>query len=85
MSHTFTKEGLLVFTLFTALTLIRRGRYGKIGASMVEIEQAAKAARIHDRILTFPDGYDTLAGERGVKLSGGEKQRLSIARAMLKR
>jgi ATP-binding cassette subfamily B protein len=52
---------------------------------MVEIEQAAKAARIHDRILTFPDGYDTLAGERGVKLSGGEKQRLSIARAMLKR
>lgn len=69
----------------SALTLDGRGRYGKIGASTVEVEQAAKAARIHDRILNFPDGYDTLAGERGVKLSGGEKQRLSIARAMLKR
>jgi len=59
-------------------------RYGKFGASLDEVEAAAKAAQMHDRILTFPDGYETKVGERGVRLSGGEKQRVSIARTLLK-
>jgi len=58
--------------------------YGKLGASREDIIEAAKKASMHDTIMTFPDGYDTLVGERGVKLSGGEKQRVSIARAVLK-
>jgi len=45
---------------------------------------AAKAAQIHDRILSFPDGYETRVGERGIRLSGGEKQRVAIARTLLK-
>ncbi|MCF6278252.1 MAG: ABC transporter ATP-binding protein/permease, partial [Anaerolineales bacterium] len=49
-----------------------------------EIEQAARAAAVHDVILTFPDGYETLVGEKGVTLSGGQKQRLAIARTLLK-
>ncbi len=52
--------------------------------SNAEIEQAAKAAAIHDVILTFPNGYNTLVGEKGVTLSGGQKQRLTIARTLLK-
>jgi ATP-binding cassette subfamily B protein len=52
-------------------------------ASMEDIESAAKAAFIHDRIMELPDGYDTVVGERGYRLSGGERQRLSIARVML--
>ncbi|KAL0580337.1 ATP-binding cassette-type vacuolar membrane transporter Hmt1 [Marasmius crinis-equi] len=58
--------------------------YGKFGASQDEIEIAAKSAQMHDRILSFPDGYQTVVGERGVRLSGGEKQRVSIARTLLK-
>ncbi|KZT04683.1 uncharacterized protein LAESUDRAFT_744261 [Laetiporus sulphureus 93-53] len=58
--------------------------YGKFGATMEEIEAAAKAAQMHDRIMSFPDGYETKVGERGVRLSGGEKQRVAIARTMLK-
>ncbi len=58
--------------------------YGKAGATQAEIEQAAKAASIHDYIMTLPDGYSTNVGERGVKLSGGQKQRISIARVFLK-
>ncbi|KAH8119171.1 hypothetical protein DFH11DRAFT_1780939 [Phellopilus nigrolimitatus] len=58
--------------------------YGKFGASHEEIEAAAKAAQMHDRIMSFPDGYDTKVGERGVRLSGGEKQRVAIARTLLK-
>jgi ABC-type transport system involved in Fe-S cluster assembly fused permease/ATPase subunit len=58
--------------------------YGKPGASREEIVAAAKAAHIHDFIETLPDGYDTKVGERGLKLSGGEKQRVAIARTLLK-
>jgi ATP-binding cassette subfamily B protein len=58
--------------------------YARPGATDVELEAAARAAFIHERILELPDGYDTLVGERGYRLSGGEKQRLAIARAVLK-
>ncbi len=59
--------------------------YGRPGASTAEIEQAARMAHIHDFILAMPDGYRTMVGERGLKLSGGEKQRVAIARSILKR
>ncbi|XP_040214054.1 ATP-binding cassette sub-family B member 6, mitochondrial [Rana temporaria] len=59
-------------------------RYGRVSASDEEVEHAAAAADIHERILSFPDGYDTQVGERGLKLSGGEKQRVAIARTILK-
>ncbi|KAM9328323.1 ATP-binding cassette sub-family B member 6-like isoform 2-T2 [Pholidichthys leucotaenia] len=59
-------------------------RYGRISASDQEVEEAAVAADIHDKITTFPEGYDTQVGERGLKLSGGEKQRVAIARTILK-
>ena len=58
--------------------------YGKDNASEAEIVAAAKAARIHDFILSLPEGYETKVGERGLKLSGGEKQRVGIARTLLK-
>ncbi|MEP1201973.1 ABCB family ABC transporter ATP-binding protein/permease [Tateyamaria sp.] len=58
--------------------------YGRDGASQSEIEDAARAAQIHDFITRLPDGYDTTVGERGLKLSGGEKQRVGIARTLLK-
>ncbi len=58
--------------------------YGKPGATQSEIEAAARAAAIHDRIAELPAGYDTVVGERGYKLSGGEKQRVAIARVILK-
>ena len=57
--------------------------YGKPGANLEEIMEAAKAANAHNFILAKPDGYDTMVGERGAKLSGGERQRVSIARAIL--
>ncbi|XP_037618337.1 ATP-binding cassette, sub-family B (MDR/TAP), member 6a isoform X2 [Sebastes umbrosus] len=59
-------------------------RYGRISASDQEVEEAALAADIHDKIMTFPEGYDSQVGERGLKLSGGEKQRVAIARTILK-
>lgn len=58
--------------------------YGKPGAPQAELEAAARAAAIHDRIAELPDGYETMVGERGYKLSGGEKQRVAIARVILK-
>ena len=58
--------------------------YGRDGATMSEIEEAAKAAQIHDFIVSLPEGYETAGGERGLKLSGGEKQRVGIARTLLK-
>jgi ABC-type transport system involved in Fe-S cluster assembly fused permease/ATPase subunit len=58
--------------------------YGRPGASQEEIEVAAKAAQIHDFITSLPDGYNSAVGERGLKLSGGEKQRVAIARTLLK-
>jgi ABC-type multidrug transport system fused ATPase/permease subunit len=57
--------------------------YGKAGATSDEIEQAAKDAFAHDFVAAFPDGYDTIIGERGTKLSGGQKQRIALARALL--
>jgi ATP-binding cassette, subfamily B, bacterial len=64
-------------------TILANLQYGRPGASLEEIEDAARAAYIHDRIMEFPDGYDTVVGERGYRLSGGEKQRLAIARVLL--
>ncbi|WP_028655282.1 ABC transporter ATP-binding protein [Nocardioides sp. J54] len=58
--------------------------YAKPDATAQEIEQAARDANIHDRIMSFPEGYETITGERGYRLSGGEKQRLAIARVLLK-
>ena len=58
--------------------------YGRPGASREEVEGAARAARIHDFIVSTPLGYNTMVGERGLKLSGGEKQRVAIARTLLK-
>ena len=58
--------------------------YGRPGATREEVEAAARAARIHDFIVSTPGGYDTTVGERGLKLSGGEKQRVAIARTLLK-
>jgi ATP-binding cassette subfamily B protein len=65
-------------------TVRRNLLYGKPDASDGELIAAARAANIHDRIAELPDGYDTVVGERGYKLSGGEKQRLAIARVVLK-
>jgi ATP-binding cassette subfamily B protein len=58
--------------------------YGRPGASQAEIEHAARHAQIHDFIASLPEGYETRVGERGLKLSGGEKQRVAIARTILK-
>jgi ATP-binding cassette subfamily B protein len=58
--------------------------YGRVGATQDEIEHAARLAQIHAFIVSLPEGYDTRVGERGLKLSGGEKQRVAIARTILK-
>ncbi|HEX6230781.1 MAG TPA: ABC transporter ATP-binding protein [Actinomycetota bacterium] len=66
-------------------TTIRRNLlYGRPDATQEGLEAAARAANIHDRIVELPEGYDTVVGERGYKLSGGEKQRMAIARVILK-
>ncbi|GLD92897.1 hypothetical protein PINS_up001476 [Pythium insidiosum] len=65
-------------------TIFYNINYGRLDATEDEVLNAARVSQIHDSILNFPDGYQTVVGERGLKLSGGEKQRVSIARAMLK-
>jgi ATP-binding cassette subfamily B protein len=65
-------------------TIAENLRYAKPDATPAELEAAARAANIHDTIASFPDGYDTIVGERGYRLSGGEKQRVAIARVLLK-
>uniref|UniRef100_A0A8D2HPE5 ATP binding cassette subfamily B member 6 (LAN blood group) n=1 Tax=Urocitellus parryii TaxID=9999 RepID=A0A8D2HPE5_UROPR len=65
-------------------TVANNIRYGRVTAGNNEVEAAAQAAGIHDAIMTFPEGYETQVGERGLKLSGGEKQRVAIARTILK-
>jgi len=65
-------------------TVLYNIAYGRAGATRAEIEAAAKAAKIHDFVTSLPQGYDTTVGERGLKLSGGEKQRVGIARTLLK-
>jgi ATP-binding cassette subfamily B protein len=64
-------------------TIAENISYGKPGATLEEIMEAARAANAHNFVLNKPDGYDTMVGERGSKLSGGERQRVSIARAIL--
>lgn len=64
-------------------TILANIRYGRPDATEAEVEAAARAAHIHERITEFPDGYATVVGERGYRLSGGEKQRLAIARVLL--
>jgi ATP-binding cassette subfamily B protein len=58
--------------------------YARPEATAEQVEAAARAANIHDTIMSFPDGYATIVGERGYRLSGGEKQRIAIARVLLK-
>jgi ATP-binding cassette subfamily B protein len=65
-------------------SILENLRYAKPEATMDEIEAAARAAAIHDRVMELPEQYDTIVGERGYKLSGGEKQRVAIARVLLK-
>ena len=80
-------EAIAVVTQETYLvhdTIKANLRYGRPDATDAELMAAAKAAAIHDHIASLPDGYDTVVGERGYKLSGGEKQRIAIARAILK-
>lgn len=65
-------------------SILENVKYGRLDASDEEVYEVCKAAAIHDKILTFPDGYKSKVGARGVKLSGGEKQRVAIARCLLK-
>ncbi|HNA33499.1 MAG TPA: ATP-binding cassette domain-containing protein, partial [Flavobacteriales bacterium] len=58
--------------------------YGKPGATIQEVEDAARKANAHGFIASFPQGYDTVVGERGIQVSGGQRQRIAIARAVLK-
>jgi ATP-binding cassette subfamily B protein len=71
-------------TVLFNYTIDHNIRYAKLDATDEEIQQSAKHANIHDFITSLPDGYQTVVGERGLKLSGGEKQRVAIARVILK-
>jgi len=59
-------------------------RYGRLAATDAEVTSAAKQAKVHDAIMRLPEGYATTVGERGLMISGGEKQRLAVARVLLK-
>ena len=65
-------------------TIYENIKYGNLNANQADIYKAAQAADLHDSIINMPHGYQTIVGERGTKLSGGEKQRLAIARCTLK-
>ena len=71
-------------TYLVHASVLENLQYAKPDATLDEIETAARAAAIHDRVMQLPQGYDTVVGERGYKLSGGEKQRVAIARVLLK-
>ncbi len=77
ISTVFQETTLFSGTIFSNIT------YAKAEATLGEVVEAAKAAQIHDFVMTLPEGYDTLVGERGVGLSGGQKQRIAIARTLL--
>jgi ABC-type transport system involved in Fe-S cluster assembly fused permease/ATPase subunit len=87
VSLTRLRESIAVVPQDTILfndTISYNIAFGKAGSTREEVEAAARLAHLHDFIRTLPQGYDTRVGERGVKLSGGEKQRVSIARAVIK-
>ena len=65
-------------------TVLDNLRFARTDATDEEVEAAARAARIHDHLMTLPEGYNTIVGERGYRFSGGEKQRIAIARAILR-
>ena len=71
-------------TLLFSGTIMENIRYGRLGATDAEVEQAARAANVHEFVSEFTKGYETLIGERGITLSGGQRQRVAIARAILK-
>jgi len=71
-------------TLLFSGTVAENILYGRPGASLQDVQDAARAANAHDFIRAFPQGYDTVVGEKGIKLSGGQRQRVAIARAILK-
>jgi len=88
MSLSMLRQAIAVVPQDTVLfhdTIASNIGFGRDGASVAEIQEAARIANLHDFILAMPDGYDTVVGERGLKLSGGERQRIAIARAVLKR
>jgi ABC-type transport system involved in Fe-S cluster assembly fused permease/ATPase subunit len=87
VSLTRLRESIAVVPQDTILfndTISYNIAFGKAGSTREEVEAAARLAHLHDFIMTLPEGYETRVGERGVKLSGGEKQRVSIARAVIK-
>jgi ATP-binding cassette subfamily B protein len=80
-----TIVGVVTQETYLLHTTVRENlRYAKPGATDAEIEAAARAAQIHDLIVSLPDGYDTMVGSRGHRFSGGEKQRIAIARTLLR-
>jgi ABC-type transport system involved in Fe-S cluster assembly fused permease/ATPase subunit len=86
-SQTSLREAIGVVPQDTVLfndTIRYNIAYGRPGATQDQIEHAARLAQVHDFVMRMPDGYDTRVGERGLKLSGGEKQRVAIARTILK-
>lgn len=87
LTHASVVEQVGVVTQETYLfhaTIAQNLRYAKPDATDEELEHACRAANIHEQIMSFDDGYDTVVGERGYRLSGGEKQRIAIARVLLK-